>query len=79
MLIYISTPTTIEEEILKRLVQSRNVLKRKFQSFKMREDAKTTELKNSFKPITNIINKLLKLSTKVHPKLCPYRTRYILN
>lgn len=60
MLIYISAPTAMEEEMLKRLVKSRNVLKRKFQSIKMGEEAKSTELKNTFKPI----NKLLKLSTE---------------
>ncbi|XP_058985527.1 uncharacterized protein LOC131805847 [Musca domestica] len=69
MLIYISAPTAMEEEMLKRLVKSRNVLKKKFQSIKMGEEAKTTELKNTFKPITEPINKLLKLSTENTSKM----------
>lgn len=55
--------------MLKRLVKSRNVLKRKFQSIKMGEGAKSTELKNTFKPITEPINKLLKLSTENTSKM----------
>lgn len=54
----------MEEEMLKRLVHSRNVLKRKFQSIKMGEQDKADELKNTFKPITEPIEKLLKLSNE---------------
>ncbi|XP_073829702.1 uncharacterized protein [Musca autumnalis] len=59
----------MEEAMLKRLVKSKNVLKRKFQSIKMGEDAKTTELTNTFKPLTEPINKLLKLSTENATKM----------
>ena len=54
----------MEEEMLKRLVRSRNALKRKLQSIKRGEEDKTNELKNTFKPITEPIHKLLKLSNE---------------
>lgn len=52
----------MEEKMLKELVKSRNILKKKFQSLKMGEEATSSELQNTFKPLTEPLLKLVKLT-----------------
>lgn len=52
----------MEEQMLKQLVKSKNILKKKFQSIKMGEDETSTELQNTFKPLTEPLQKLVKLT-----------------
>lgn len=52
----------MEEKMLKELIKSRNILKKKFQSLKMGEEATSSELQNTFKPLTEPLQKLVKLT-----------------
>lgn len=68
----------MNENILKELVKSRNILKKKFQSIKLGEEASSTDLQNTFKPITEPLQKLVKLSKEnVSKLLIPKNESYI--
>lgn len=51
-----------EEKVLKELVKTRNVLKRKFQSIKLGESQTSEKLKDRFKPITEPLKELIDIS-----------------
>lgn len=48
--------------LLKELVKTRKILKRKFQSIKLGEEETLQDLRRTFDPVTQPINKILKLS-----------------
>lgn len=52
----------MEEAILKELIKSKKILKKKFQSIKFGETEKATQIENTFKPLSEPLKKLVKLS-----------------
>lgn len=53
----------MEEKLLRELVKSKKVLKRKFDSIKLGETERINKLKNTFKPLTEPLQQLVKLSS----------------
>lgn len=58
----------MDEHLLKDLINSRNILKKKFQSIKLGENEITSHLENTFKPITTPLKNIVKLT---HEKILP--------
>lgn len=52
----------MNEKVLKELVKSRKILKKKFQSVKQNDYESNNHLENTFKPLTIPLNNLIKLS-----------------
>ena len=65
----------MEEKILKELIKSRNILKNKFQSIKLGETEKEAEIEKQFKPLTEPLKKLVKLSdeSSIKPIIKKYK------
>lgn len=59
----------MEEKLLEELVKSRSILKKKFKSIKLGEESTINELENTFKPLTEPLQKLIKLTNENSIKL----------
>ena len=69
----------MDENILKELVKSRKILKRKFESIKLDESNKSYELENTFKPLSEPLKTLVKLSSQNISRPVQSNSAYISN
>lgn len=54
----------MDEQLLEELIKSRKILKKKFESIKLGETVAIDKLENTFKPLTEPLKKLIKLSNE---------------